>query len=115
MGKSRYRMRKAGKKNLSGRTKERCVHCNELTYIAWGGEEVYRSHTRCAWCKGPLCKSESFGVIWKDCEDGIIERRDRDTGKITRWNFRPHNCLLKRLAHLPTDSQWFGDPFWFIY
>lgn len=92
MAKSRYKVRKkGGKRVVYGKSRERCCQCGELDWI---------NHTKCAWCHQPLCYKYAFGIVFLDCEYGMIQRRDRTTGEIrTAW-IPPHMCQDKKLTIL---------------
>ena len=99
------RKKRARRRTVYGSTLERCAQCGELKKC---------NHTKCAWCHQPLCYRVSFGVIWLDCEYGIVQTRNRETQEITTYNIPIHECMAKRIALLPSDREWFGNPFWYI-
>lgn len=91
-----YRKKKVGRKRvIYGKTLERCVQCGQLEYC---------NHTKCEWCHQPLCYRVSFGLVWMDCEYGIIQRRDRNTGEIFTYHMPAHKCKAKIVAHW--DANW---------
>jgi hypothetical protein len=85
------RKKRFGKRILMGRTYERCVECGELRYC---------NHTKCPWCGQVMCYRVAFGIIFLDCEEGMIQRRNKDTGDIVTVFFgKGHWCQEKVYQH----------------
>lgn len=80
-----------GKPTQMGKSLERCVQCDEREYI---------NHQRCPYCLQALCCAYAFGMRFKDCYYGFMDRRNRITGKIVTIHLPHlvHMCHERREA-----------------
>lgn len=97
MAKTYRRKKRIVRRRIFGATLEKCVHCGRIDKI---------NHTKCVYCNQSLCYSVAFGVVWQDCEYGILQRRDRETKEILTYYFPEHMCLGKKITEKLPSSFW---------